>query len=88
MLCGAEEKNKGWLCWIWLGIRTVVSCLAVQDSALVELEWGYKTDIPLIKYFFAIFQKMSGWGMETIFLMAGIACMFYAVREYPLRKLL
>ena len=86
LLCGAEEKNKGWLCWIWLGIRTVVSCLAVQDSALVELEWGYKTDIPLIKYFFAIFQKMSGWGMETIFLMAGIACMFYAGREHPLRR--
>lgn len=64
----------------------MVSCLAVQDSALVELEWGYKTDIPLIKYFFAVFQKMSGWGMETIFLMAGIACMFYAVREHPLRR--
>lgn len=85
LLSAAVGKNA-WGCWGWLGIQTMVSCLAVQDSALVELEWGYKADILLIKYFFAIFQEMNGWGMEMIFLLGGIGCMFYAVREHPLRR--
>lgn len=69
-----------------LGIQTVISVLALQEDSLIQLEWGYYVDIPVIKWFFAIFQKMDGWGMEVIFLMVGLACIFYLLREQPLQK--
>ncbi len=80
---GGANKNR-WQRWFWLYIQTMVSCLAIQENALVEVELGYKVDIPVVKWLFTIFQKTDGWGMETIFLMAGIGCMFYIVQEYPL----
>lgn len=72
--------------WFIIGAQTVVAGLAMQKSTLVELEWGYKVDIPIIKYFFAVLQSVDGWGMNTLFCVAGLACLFYAVRNHPLRK--
>ena len=79
-------KNKKLPWQLLLGIQTVISALALQEDSLVQLEWGYYVDIPVIKWFFAIFQKMDGWGLEVIFLMAGLACIFYLLREQPLQK--
>lgn len=72
--------------WSILGIKIMVASLAVGETALTELEWGYYVDIPIIKYIFAIFQKINGWGMEAVFFMAGTGILFYLLREHPLQK--
>lgn len=83
---GKYIKNRKLPWQILLGIQSVICSVALQENSLVELEWGYYVDIPVIKWFFAIFQKMDGRGMEVVFLMSGLACMFYLLKDSPEQK--
>lgn len=75
------------LSWkIALGIQAFICSFALQNNTLKEVEWGYYVDIPVIKWFFTIFQQLDGRGMEVIFLMSGLACMFYYVKDRPGQK--
>ena len=69
-----------------LFLKVMVSTLAVQGGVLTLLEWGYPVDLPVVKWFFTIFQKMDGWGMGALFFLTGIVCIFYIVRNHPLQK--
>lgn len=75
------------LSWkIALGIQAFICSFALQNNTLKEVEWGYYVDIPVIKWFFTIFQQLNGRGMEVIFLMSGLACLFYFVKNHPGQK--
>jgi hypothetical protein len=78
-------RNSGQTGWAVAG-KALMGAMAMQGSALTELEWGYVVDIPVVKYFFAIFRNVNGWGMEVIFLAVAMACMFYLVRKHPLQR--
>ena len=81
------EMNRIVLPWQFcVSAKAIVAALALQKNALTELEWGYVVDIPVIKWLFAIFQDISGWGMAAVFLLAGLICMFGLLREHPLQK--
>lgn len=71
--------------WLTLGLKVLICTFAIQGAALTKVEREYDVDIPIVKYFFAMFQYISGWGMETIFFFAGFAAIFFIVRTHPLQ---
>lgn len=42
---------------------------------------GYKMEVPLVKYFFTVFENIDGWGIETVFMAVGLGVVFYLVRD-------
>lgn len=71
--------------WFMLGLKALICTFAVQGSALTKLKQEYGVDIPIIKYFFAMFRYIDGWGMEAFFFFVGIATVLYIVRLHPLQ---
>ena len=72
--------------WLVITVKSIVCSLALQESTLTQLEWGYYVDIPIIKYLFRMFQSMNGWGTNVIFILVGLICIFYITKEHPLQK--
>lgn len=70
---------------IALILQLWVSLYALSDQALTELEWGYRADVPLIKYVFAILRDVDGWGMKTLILAVGLGVIYWAARDYAER---
>lgn len=72
--------------WLTLCLKVLLCSLAVQKSSLIQLEWGYDVELPLAKWFFSIFQGITGWGIETVFFSAALLLVFYVIHDHPLQK--
>lgn len=67
------------------GVKMFICTIAIQPSALSILEQNCDVDIPIIKWFIDFFQNVNGWGIETIFVFAGIAAVLYIAHKHPLQ---
>ena len=63
---------------IWL-LKVLLAAYAFSDTALTVLDYEYAIDIPVLKYFFAIMQNISGWGMHSVFTTISLAFIFYFI---------
>lgn len=81
-----NRNNGGKYMPILLGGQALISGLAIQNDILNELGWDYSVNLPVIKWFFHTVQNIKAWGMESVFVIAGLVCMFWLVKDHPLRK--
>ncbi len=83
----AERMRCGkWFPAIVFFMQAFLGTFSLSEDALTEVIWGYPAQIPLIKYIFPIFRNMQGWGIEQLFVFAGVCAVLYLVRDSALRK--
>lgn len=66
--------------------QVFVSLWALSNQALSALEWGYQVDTPVIKWIFAMFRNIDGWGTIQLFMAVGLGAVYYVVRKNGLQK--
>lgn len=72
---------------IFLIIEAFLSALSLQQESLQPVRWEYTVDIPVLKYFFALTEHVSGFGIENAAWLLGIAVVFFYTRkELQLQK--
>lgn len=81
-----ELKRQKSVTALLLIVKALVAGLSIQKATLAELGDIFQTNLPVTRWFFTLFQSMDGWGMEVFFVTAGFACMFYYLKEHPLRN--
>lgn len=62
-------------------LKCFVAVWALSGDSLSLILTGYKTDVPVLKYFFTLLSMLDGWGIENVFMMLGIGTIFYLVRD-------
>lgn len=66
--------------------KVFITLWALSNQALTALEWGYKVDVPVVKWIFAMFQSIDGWGIETLFLAVGLGAIYYVAQQNGRQK--
>lgn len=66
---------------LFVMMELIFALYALSDQALTVLEWGYKVNVPVLKYLYVILQSVDGWGIETVFLAIGLGTVFYVARN-------
>jgi len=83
-IVGFGRRAQGFK-WLW-AVELIFAVYALSENSLTVLEWGYKVDVPLVKYLFAVLQSVDGWGVTTVFMAAGLGILFYTLRDETLQK--
>ncbi len=62
-------------------IKAFIAVWAFSGDSLSLMLSGYSTDVPVIKYIYTLLCSLDGWGIQTIFALAGLCTIFYLVRD-------
>lgn len=57
-------------------LKCFIAVWALSGDSLSLILTGYRTDVPILKYFFTFLAMLDGWGIENIFYALGycISC--------------
>lgn len=64
-----------------VSVKTLITAWAVSGGGLSLITSGYISEVPVAKYVFTLLNDFDGWGIETIFLVMGIGCVYYLLRD-------
>ena len=62
-------------------IKCFIVLWVLSGDSLSLMLSGYSMDVPVVKYFFTLFDALDGWGIETLFTALGLGTVFYLVRD-------
>ena len=66
---------------IFWGCKYLIALWVLASAPLTVMTTGYIMEVPVLKYFFTVFNSMDGWGIETVFEALGLGILFYFVKD-------
>lgn len=62
-------------------LKCFITLYAFSSESLSLMLSGYSMDVPGVKYLFTVLSALDGWGIEMLFMAAGLMAVYYSVRD-------
>ena len=64
-----------------LVFQLFITLFALSNDALCILDLQTDVELPIIRWFFIVFQSVDGWGIKNLFMVLGLGAVYYVALE-------